>query len=980
MIIRAYRSNSASKPIQYRRDYSEGYWAAIKAVRSLITQYGSLNSDTLEAFLSGSLADDTELKEVSVEETLKTEEAHTAPEESPDSLAKTAADTRESHIEQQVISTTKTRPADTTSAEPRTKDKQALTMRNLNVLLGLSSLLFIAAGIAFIASPLMDLVKLIGVLLIVSIFYGGGLILYIKSEKLRPAAVAFVGTGLALIPFGAVVLNVYGNVPSQWAWFVISILGFLLYAAAATIMRSQVVSYLTIGFLLSFTGSTLAVGSATMIWYFTSFIILSLILSAIGVRQPKWLPELFRSPVFRSGQVIAPLTLISSLLANTQLDLWHYELLVGLTALHYFVAWLQLKRSLYIHLFRGFLQLLAIIFWTDWMQDNEPLQAVGWAAISFIHQIISIAYVWLKPTIKDRAKQKELAWVIVQFLFQLLVQFIWLISSKWAVYTSVFYLVWLISGVIFALVFSQSALSIPSIIASFVLPIVISRGLIVPKWPYWVMTIEYVSILAASLIAYRFILRSRSTGWRIAGGALTIGHTLLSTLFVLLADIPAIGFAVGLVLVALIITSTYVYRHNWILLTIFVAIQPTSWQFAQLFHLDGEESLIIFTSFAFMLSLLITTVYWIIKDKNRAIFAISVTNTLLIPFALSFLLPNNWLSSDASQPISLVILIAAILGNLAIKIFTSQAPANLRTLSTVFYIAYFLIGLCLTVTLHAGWLIGLLALGAILAQELSYDKKWPWLLLVSNLLITWLIVKVISLFNITLPWQHYAVTAISGLVFYSMNWMYLCLKDQKRQKYSLNSTWAIWLVGSLITMADDRTQLSGAVLLIVMAVTVAIDGWKTAKRGKIELAAYITAFALSVIINNIRPEIDILVHVHVWSLIILSMAAFRRQEKVPKTGTSLGTIRAIIAVSLLTIFGGAQAIKHGGWYSALCLVEHITLLSVGTVMNKTWAVRWGIIAAITIILSYVRESPYILLSILGTAVIGFAIWRLRKIK
>lgn len=71
---------------------------------------------------------------------------------------------------------------------------QANSSRELNGLLLLGSLLFVAAGIAFVTSGFANEIKLIGLIVIVSLFYVSDIVLYSRQKVLRPAAVAFIGT------------------------------------------------------------------------------------------------------------------------------------------------------------------------------------------------------------------------------------------------------------------------------------------------------------------------------------------------------------------------------------------------------------------------------------------------------------------------------------------------------------------------------------------------------------------------------------------------------------------------------------------------------------------------------------------------------------------------------------------------------------------------------------------------------------------
>lgn len=977
-VVKVTNSNSSKNSETYNRGYSEGYWAAIDTVRQLIAQNrGFLSRDNLDKFLQGPGELDSSDEAIGQAELGSSEDVGASSFATP-LVAQTAA-SNESVVSVS-IETNEAKEASVVQPPTQQEVKTRNTMRNLNILLGLGSLLFIAAGIAFIASPMPDIVKLLGVLAIVVAFYGGGIGLYIWSEKLKPAAVAFVGTGLALIPFVAVVLNAYGEVPVQWAWFITSILGILSYGAAAMILQSQVVAYLTIGFLLSFVGSSLTVGDTVMIWYFVSFIALSLLLSTIGYLKPRWLPELFQSAVIHSGQAIAPITLVSSLLVIEHLSLWHYEVLTGLTALYYLVAWLQTKQMAYSHITRALLQITAMIFWADIVNGDMALLALGWIVISIIHQVALMIYASLKKRLSDSYRSAELVWTLVQFSFQMIVQLMWLGREGWAGYFVLLHALWLVLGIVSSIVFRRSGLLTMSIIASLTLPWLVARNLVSPELPMWVVPLLHLLLVATGLGLHHFLSKQRGVGWRVSGVVMVVLQGLLALMFLPFVGAPAVGLILGALALTLVITSSHIYKLPWAMIVLLVVVQFASWPFANLLGLDGAESLIVSSLTSMLIGLAMMATYWILGDRQRGVLLTAVSNLLIVPFAVSLFASNQWLEIDLSRAIGLAVLMMSVSANLITKLLSPEDLGNLRILTMVSYVVHFLIGLSLATTLPIGWLVGVLAIGAALSLELSYSEKAPALVIVTVILMIWMAMVATDLVNIPLVWRAYVVALTCGLIFYTMNWLFWWLGDQDRRKYVLWSSWIVWLFGTLVAVMSVETRLSGALLGLASAATIAVDGWYLVNRRQIEIAAYIGAVATSLLVWSVWPNIDSLVYAHIVSFTIFVMAFYRRKEKNPQSGMSFGVVRAIIAMGLLTYFVGIKALSQGGWYSFLFLVEHIVLLAIGALTSQAWAVRWGIVASVLAVVYYLRESPYVLFAILGSVVIGFVIWRLRRIK
>ena len=104
------------------------------------------------------------------------------------------------------------------------KTKEQIQLRNYNILLYMGSFLIIAAAATFIGATVPILARLAGLGIITALFYFVGMILYKKLPHLKPAATAFIGTSLAIIPFNGLALNILGNLSVEISWLIISAL------------------------------------------------------------------------------------------------------------------------------------------------------------------------------------------------------------------------------------------------------------------------------------------------------------------------------------------------------------------------------------------------------------------------------------------------------------------------------------------------------------------------------------------------------------------------------------------------------------------------------------------------------------------------------------------------------------------------------------------------------------------------------------
>ncbi|UVJ38566.1 hypothetical protein [Arthrobacter sp. CJ23] len=114
------------------------------------------------------------------------------------------------------------------AARREKRDKQ-----NINITLYVASLLLVAAAALFIGTSLPAALRFAGVWAITAVFYAGGFVLHAKAPRLKPAAVAFAGTGPALIPVTGLAMYNFALQSGPAAWLVTSVVGTAAYVLAA---------------------------------------------------------------------------------------------------------------------------------------------------------------------------------------------------------------------------------------------------------------------------------------------------------------------------------------------------------------------------------------------------------------------------------------------------------------------------------------------------------------------------------------------------------------------------------------------------------------------------------------------------------------------------------------------------------------------------------------------------------------------------
>ncbi|WP_146361070.1 hypothetical protein [Arthrobacter yangruifuii] len=234
------------------------------------------------------------------------------------------------------------RPAPPVKTEAQLREeKRRRDLRNINITLYSASLLLVAAAALFIGLAIPAEARFFGVVAVTALFYVSGLVIHSRSKRLQPAAVAFTGTGLALIPVvGLALFNfVLPNGPT--AWLVTSLVGTAAFAYAAARIESRVVTYLALTFLLS---SGLASGAALrwgIVWYFLFTVILATLISLAALKRPGWLNNLYVDAFVRSHRYLVPATAIACVQISGQMTSAQLGVLFLAFALYYAVMFWQ---------------------------------------------------------------------------------------------------------------------------------------------------------------------------------------------------------------------------------------------------------------------------------------------------------------------------------------------------------------------------------------------------------------------------------------------------------------------------------------------------------------------------------------------------------------------------------------------------------------------------------------------------------------
>ncbi len=260
--------------------------------------------------------------------------------------------------------------------EERAAQRAARDLRTINIALYSASLLLVAAGGLFIGAAVPGAARAATIVVVVALFYVSGLVLYTRLPRLQPAAVAFTGTGLALLPVAGLLFGVLTG-QGPLAWFATALIGTAAYLVAAVRLQSRVVAFLTLPFFLSIALSSVSLLGGALVWYFTSSIGVAALLAGLLRLAPRWLPDVVSRAVVDTHRFLAPAALVASLLLGDLLgEADRAQLWIVATAYYAaLVAFFDVRRIQHFYALRLVVSIATVL--TAWAADSSA----GWGSL-----------------------------------------------------------------------------------------------------------------------------------------------------------------------------------------------------------------------------------------------------------------------------------------------------------------------------------------------------------------------------------------------------------------------------------------------------------------------------------------------------------------------------------------------------------------------------------------------------------------------
>ncbi|MES2631216.1 MAG: hypothetical protein V4611_04630 [Patescibacteria group bacterium] len=844
-----------------------------------------------------------------------------------------------------------------TPAPSRTKKQD--TERNMNVLLYMASFLIVAAAAAFIATSTPPLVRLTGLWLVIVAFYGTGLILHTKVPYLRPAATAFIGTGLALVPFAGVALSQLGGLSGGWSWFITSAIGIVSYFIAALRLKSQVVSYLTIAFTLSLAASSVATFSGPMVLYFVVLIVVSLLFHILARVDAKWIPELFKLPVSQTGQLLTPVTLLASLLAYDSMTLVSYQIVFWVASLYYLVLWLTERTIGYETATRILVSISAFVSTMYFYEDNATALQFCFLAVALIQSVYSILRVKL---IDKTSRFTETSWLAIIIMSLIITLPIWIASDiaqlGIIIQTSVIFVISGASSYRFRNIF----FAIPTLVASVILPFAIGR------WPTNVLfTMEMITWIflaggALVTVAISYLVRNRSStlrGFVMASFWVYISIAFFAS-FGQLSSLAYILSTTGIA--ATLLIASYVFRQWWVELPALILVIPIINLSLNEINSPVEWINVMTIGLSVCIySIALLTHHFTAQTRRRNMATIAIV-AIGIGLVYSFGAPDY-----VERTVFFLALFYTVLGLVLRHLVTSKV---LQGLFNVTYAVYPLLVILFASGLGLGWVVIALLFTAAIYWLASYVQKVATITVFGNLAFIAAVASLWLWMKLDSAWFFFGVACYTSVVFYIASLIHTIVNvDSKRRYIHLTFVWILLGIVTVFNFASIGDYgYAAAGTLLAIAGTMIVEGIVSKRNGLVEMAIYVATFALQRIVGLSIPEVNIALYGHWWALIIFLVAFWRR-------GESFNTHLAV-AMAFVTGSTGIMALTEGGEYQLLFLIEHIALLVTGALLRVSWALWWGLIASILAVVYFLRSSLFLSLLFLGLTLLGIVIWRL----
>ncbi|MDB5167782.1 MAG: hypothetical protein JWO55_40 [Candidatus Saccharibacteria bacterium] len=694
--------------------------------------------------------------------------------------------------------------------------KARRSLRNLNIILYTASFLLVAAAALFIASSSSAETKLVTVAAVIVLFYVVGFIVHTKSVRLQPAAIAFLGTSLAIIPFAGLAIEQYSSLSVTQSWLITSLVGLIAYFVVAIRLQSQLVAYLTMAFVLSLVGSMTAAGVSAIVWQFVVMIGVSLAASSIAYIKPGWMPKVFSKPIEHSGQIVTPVVLVASLFVFNVLHLVDYQIVFTVATVHYIVAWMQTRDIIYESIIRVLTYVVAgLIAWNIYDGDH--------AVIAFaIFLLLTLQYAYSLLMVKREGRHLvERIWIRSLFAVQTILFLFWLDYSLASLFTTVGLIVIGTTSFVVAWRLRTVPIAIIGLIASLILPIVVARELASPALEWWTVTTVFICAAVAGVYVH-LRWRHRTLSLRRFVAVSYTAYLVLAVLTAWCDGTPLVLTATYFTVAAVTLFASYVSRMPRVQIFLPILAFLGLIELGDVLDIQQPWYMLFVGGIGALLFWSMSIVHEYLRQTFRQIVMLTSGQIILLVIAGAVLHGNE----QASSVVSLILLLATF-GSLALRWVYRDGLLAVRRVYSYSYPVFFAIVLMIAATLNIEWLATMLALGAVLFAVASYVERQTRIQVIANLFV--IATLMVAAIIITLPVQWFAlfVFGIAAVVFYAATGLHYAYRQIDRQFIMATSAQiSLFLIIFGGMSGHYKATLTSFIILLIWAVvSLAIRWW-----------------------------------------------------------------------------------------------------------------------------------------------------------
>lgn len=897
----------------------------------------------------------------------------------------------------------------------------------INVILFTGALLIVSAAAAFIATSTSPVLKALSMWVAVALFYGVGIWLY-SRKNLRQVGVAFMGIGLALVPFAAVVLTVTMQIEAILSWLLASILAAVLSVHMLWLIRSEVAGYISIFSMISLAVAVSRNVSEDIFWIFVPIMLVGFGLQLLRQFSARPLADWVQRPVSVMSIVNPLVTLAVSIPYFSAIGYVKFEILLLIALVQFALYAVHLKSYAYELAVRalgtGLLGVVSAHIASLTGTSYVFMVGIGLSLAVILQVSLSIA--WLRQR-TEQVYQTEisllpwytgLAWAIavVWYLsvtvmpFAAVVQLLIVIVMSYEVgkrlkknsfrYSAIT-AIWLMPYALIELpqllsVDSQAVLAWYYLAISAVLCvgyIIVSRRIKARSGKRWLMMVP--------MLMHVFSALAHSTSVELHSPLLIslVVFAVMMALFAVYerqAKLYIVSHSVILLASWRLMYEVFGTVESWMVGLVAIVVALLGWTIAEMAsRRDGIKTAPdLYESALVMLGIgLIASWGYALTHDTWALLGVGA-----IVSGAGLVLYKSQIRKDSLlKELGFYVLTAAVLytifiadtaGQVLSPVYTLIAAAVASTFGfsgdskdrrdTNFTVAYGLlvlgtvssIGWGLAHDIDAYWGVGslfvltLLLLGRYKIERQSLWLEWAVYVCTGAALYSVAIVDTDALVPSMIYLIAIGASAVGAATISDS-------PDRRRSGYAaaLIVFGFTFIISWSAAASHELSGLWGALALLAVAGVMSLQYRVTKKTQTVEIAVYTIASALcyGAFILDSTESIPFVVYLHAYVASLLGVALLYRDNQ--------RELRFKLAAGLVTGVVGVNALAGVANYQFVFLVEHVVMLLLGALSARRWTMIWAAAAISVAVLYFLRDNSWLMLLLIGLLLVGFAVYR-----